>query len=127
MFKKMLKKFGFIHKSEISALIKENEAVQEEQRLNNELAFNNRVFVGMPVIGINNYENVIEIAIIKRFEILELKNNRKIVPVMKLYYSNRTDDFHKDKENCVLSQYVAFSKQRLKAYLKLNGCERTAM
>lgn len=38
MFKKMLKKFGFIHKSEISALIKENEAVQEEQRLNNELA-----------------------------------------------------------------------------------------
>lgn len=127
MFKKMLKKFGFIHKPEISALIKENEAVQEEQRLNNELAFNNRVFVGMPVIGINNYENVIEIAIIKRFEILELKNNRKIVPVMKLYYSNRIDGFHKDKENCVLSQYVAFSKQRLKAYLKLNGCERAAM
>ncbi len=127
MFKKMLKKFGFIHNSEISALIKENEATQKEQRLNNELAFNNRVFVGMPVIGINNYENVIEIAIIKHFEILELKNDRKIVPVMKLYYSNRTDGFHKDKENCVLSQYVAFSKQRLKAYLKLNGCERTAM
>lgn len=127
MFNKMLKKFGFIHKSEISALIKATEDTQKEQRLNSELAFNNRVFVGMPVIGINNYENVIEIAIIKRFEILELRNDRKIIPVMKLYYSNRTDNFHKDKENCVLSQYVAFSKQRLKAYLKLNGVERTTM
>lgn len=127
MFSKILRKFGFVHESEIPVLLEQNQAAKDEKRLYDELAFNNRVFVGMPVIGVNNYENVIEIAIIHRFEILELLNSKKIVPVMKLYYSNRTDSFHKDKDNCVLSQYVAFSKQRLRAYLKMDGCERTAM
>lgn len=127
MFSKILRKLGFVHESELPVLLEQNQVAKAEKRLHDELAFNNRVFVGMPVIGVNNYENVIEIAIIHRFEIIEMLNSKKIVPVMKLYYSNRTDNFHKDKDNCVLSQYVAFSKQRLRAYLKMDGCERTAM
>lgn len=127
MFRGILRRFGFVHESELPVLLEQNQAAKAEKRLSDELAFNNRVFVGMPVIGVNNYENAIEIAIIHRFEIIEMLNSKKIVPVMKLYYSNRTDSFHKDKDNCVLSQYVAFSKQRLRAYLKMDGCERTAM
>lgn len=127
MIKSLLKRCGFIHVSSIDSEIEARKKANQEIRLEKELAFNNRVFVGMPVIGINNYENVIEIAIIHSFDFLVKKNDKEIIPIMKMYYSNRTDNFHKDKENCTLSHYVAFTEQRLKAYLKMTGCERTAM
>lgn len=123
MFKALMKKFGFVHQSEINSLIAEKEVQEKVNKLQKELDFNNRIFSGMPVIGINNYENAIEIGIVKHFEL----SNNKIIPIIKLYYSNRTDNFHSDKENCSFGQYVTFSEQRLKAYLKMDGCERTAM
>lgn len=118
---------GFIHQSELSAIIVNFNKSEKETRLTKELEFNNRVFSGMPVIGINNYEDVLEIGIIKHFEIQETLNSRRLIPIIKLYYSNRTDVFHKDVENASFGQYVAFSDQRLKTYLNMNGRERTAM
>lgn len=123
MLKALMEKFGFIHQSSVEALVAEKVIQEKENNLKRELDFNNRVFAGMPVIGINNYENAIEIGIVKHFEL----SKNKVIPIIKLYYSNRTDDFHSDKENCSFGQYVTFSEQRLKAYLKMDGCERTAM
>lgn len=127
MLKNLLKKMGFVHQSELPAIIGSFNKSEKETRLIKELEFKNRLFSGMPVIGINNYEDVLEIGIIKHFEIQETLNSHRLIPVIKLYYSNRTDAFHKDIENASFGQYVAFSEQRLKTYLNMNGRERTAM
>lgn len=127
MLKKLLKKMGFVHQSELSSIIVNFNKSEKKANLRKELAFNNRVFCDMPVIGINNYEDVLEIGIIKSFEIVETLNSERIIPVIQIYYTNRNDNFHKDNNNACFGQYVAFSEQRLKAYLNMNGRERTAM
>lgn len=69
----------------------------------------------MPVIGINNYEDVLEIGTIKSFEIVETLNSERIIPVIQIYYSNRTDNFHKDNNNASFGQYTPQKRKLTKA------------